>query len=404
MKNINRYLLLVLMLCCSFVKTVFAEELSFTMSASADKNDVVAGEEAIITVGLKSSSVITSCSFSIDNDSTLELVSKNGLNNWNFDSAGTTISDSSSDKVAYIEGKNIFNLKYKVNGKGKVTIKNIECSSSSDSEEGTSEIKGSFNDISVDFTVKDTSDDTTLSSLKVTGGTLAPEFSSNVYEYIVNLDNTKFSLELTSNNVNYQDKIVIYDTEGKKLDPNNITFKNDGGQGLMYIKIIINGNEDKPYELTAKYEQETLDNSLASLKINGKVIELKEGQTDYVIDVSSDVLEVNVEAILKDSNNFQFREGNEAGTFKISDGTTSIALIIVPKSQQSGAASKTYIIDIVKEGSSNNSSSSSSSSNNGNTSTNPSTGGISLTLMFLILISSLIGSIFLYQKKLESYK
>lgn len=404
MKNINRYLLLVLMLCCSFVKTVFAEELSFTMSASADKTEVVAGEEAVITVGLQSSSVITSCSFNIDNGSTLEFVSKNGLNNWNFDSVGTTISDSSSDKIAYEEGKNIFNLTYKVNGNGKVTIKNIECSSPSDSEEGTSEIKGSFNDISVDFTVKNTSDDTTLSSLKVTGGTLAPEFSSNVYEYIVTLDNTNFSLELTSNNVNYQDKIIVYDTEGKKLDPNNITFKNDGGQGLMYIKIIINGNEDKPYELTAKYEQETLDNSLASLKINGKVIELKDGKTDYVIDVSSDVMEVNVEAVLKDSDNFEFREGNEAGTFKISDGTTSIALIIVPKSSQSGAASKTYLIDIVKEGNHSSSPPSSSSSNNGNTNSNPSTGGISLVLMILILISSLIGSIFLYQKKLESYK
>lgn len=403
MKNINRYLLLILMLCCSFVKTVFAEELSFTMSASADRNEVVSGEEAIITVELKSSSVITSCSFNLENDNTLEFVSKNGLNNWIFDSDTMTISDSSADKIAYEEGKNIFNLKYKINGNGNVTIKNIECSYVSSNVEGTSDVKGSFQDIVVNFTVKNINDDTTLSSLKVNGGTLTSEFSPNVYQYQIELDNSNFSLELISNNVNYQDKIVVVDVNGNKLNPSNITFSNDGGQGYMYIKIIVNDNFDAPYELVARYEQVTLDNSLASLKINGKEIDLKDGKTDYVVNVSSDTMEVDVVAILSDSDNFEFREGNEDGIFKISNGTTSIALVIVPKSSQSGATSITYIIDIVKDGLPS-SSSSSSSSTWENPNTNPSTGGISLFLMILILISSLIGSIFLYQKKLESYK
>lgn len=400
MKNINRYLLLILMLCCSFVKTVFAEELPFTISATADRNEVVSGEEVTITVSLKSNSVITSCKNETVNDSTLEFISVNGLNNWYIDIDNKTGIDTSSDKIAYVDGKNIASFKYRVNGNGAVTLKNIECSYVSGEGEDATEIKGSFQDIVVNFTTKDISDDTTLSSLKVNGGTLTSEFSPNVYQYQIELDNSNFSLELVSNNVNYQDKISVVDVNGNKLNPSNITFSNDGGQGYMYIKIIVNDNFDAPYELVARYEQVTLDNSLASLKINGKEIDLKDGKTDYVINVSSDVTEVDVVAILNDSDNFEFREGNEDGIFKISDGTTSIALIIVPKSSQSGATSKTYIIDIVKDGLP----SSSSSSNWENPNTNPSTGGISLFLMMLILISSLIGSIFLYQKKIESYK
>lgn len=409
MKSKNRYLLLFLILFCSFVKNVFADELSFTISAVADRTEVVIGEEATITVGLKSSSIITSCSFALENDNTLDFVSKSGINNWNFDSdSSNVISNSSSENVAYEDGKNIFNLKYKINGDGKVTIKDIECKYTSNDGENETEIKGKIEDIVVNFTAKEAKDDTTLSGLKVTGGELIPEFVSSRFSYQIELDSPTFSLDIVANNSDYQDKIVVVDVNGNKLDPKNITFSNDGGQGYMYMKIIVNDDTSSPYELVAHYEQNTLDNSLSSLKINNEVVELKDGQTDYVIKVSQDVTEVNVQAILKDTTNFEFREGNEPGIFKIADGTTSIALVVIPKNSEIGATSKTYIIEIVKEGVPGNSSSSNNNSNNNNgnnnTTTNPSTGGVSMFLMAVILISSLIGSVILYQKNLEGYK
>lgn len=409
MKSKIFYMLLCLLMIFSFIKIIFAEELAFTMTANADNTEVVAGGEATITVSLKSDSAIANCLFTIETDSTLELVSKSGLNNWNFDSyegsGKDLISNSSLDNVAYTEGKNIFNLKYKVNGDGKVNIKNIKCVSTmaegTDEEGNNTEIEGSFQDITVSFTVKDTGEDTTLSNLAVTGGKLLSEFSSNRFSYQIELDSPNFSLDMTTSNTEFQDKIVVTDTNGNKLDPKNITFSNDGGQGYMYIKIVVNGNDSQSYQLAAHYGQE-LDNSLSSLKINGESVVLKTGQTDYTFNVGKDITEVNVIAELTDSENFQFREGNEPGIFKLSGGTTSIALMIVPKNSQIGASSKTYIIEIVKEGGTN--AGDSSYNDGGNVTTNPGTGEISVFIMSFILISSLVGSVILYIKTLKSYR
>lgn len=409
MKNKFCYILLGLLVNFSFVNSVFAEGLEFSMTATANNNEIVVGEQGTITVNLKSDSVISSCQFNVTGDTNLEFVSNSGLNNWNFgtDEGSTfTINNNSSDNVAYTDGKNIFNLVYQVNGNGKVTIKDIQCTSSTTGD-GGSDITGTTSDMEVSFTTKEVVDDTSLSSLTVTGGTLLTEFSPNTYEYMIELDDANFSINMTASNSEYQDKIVITNASGQTISPNNITYTNDGGQNFMRMTVTINGNTSKQYVLIAHYEQKELDNSLGSLKINGTEIKLSADKVDYTFTIGKNVNEVSVVAALKDSTNFQFREGNEPGIYQVSSGTTSIALMIVPKSSQTGAEAKTYYIDIIKEGTSNNNNNNgnnNNSSNNGNATTNPSTGNVSMFIMAIILISSLVGSIFLYQKNLESYK
>ena len=414
MKNKICYIMLWLLVSFSFVNYVFAEELTFTMTASSDNSEVVVGGETSISLNLKSDSVITSCQFKVNAASTLELVSKNGANNWNVDTENNdgslVIKNSSSDTAIYTEGKKIFTFTYKVNGDGKVTFSDIKCTSSQ-SGEGTAEITATHQNIETSLTAKSVSEDTSLSSLKVlSGGQLSPEFNSNDYEYTINLDSANFSIEMTASNAEYQDKIVVTDAEGKTLDPKNLVFKNDGNQGLMLITITVNENTSKQYSLVVHYEQKELDNTLSSLKINGSNITLKDDVFDYTFKVGKNVTQVEVEAILKDSTNFKFREGNEPGIFQISGGTTSIALIIVPKSSQSGALGQTYNIEIIKEGTSagnntgNNNNNNNNNDNAGNTTVNPSTGSISKFIIIIILVSSLVGSVYLYKKNLESYK
>lgn len=415
MKRKHIVMLLCLLLIFSFVNVVNAlDVLKFSVSANASSTNVTKGEKVTISVALKSDSAIANCTFSLSSDDTLEYVSMSGANGWNVGSGGMgangfILENSSTDNIPLSDGKTVMQIVYNVNGSGKITISTKDCASLM--EEGTdengnpTEISGSYEDVVVNIEAVEPKDDTTLSSLKVTGGELIPEFISNRFSYQIELDSSTFSLDIVANNSDYQDKIVVVDVNGNKLDSNSITYSNDGGQGYMYMKIIVNDDTSSPYELVAHYEQNTLDNSLSSLKINNEVVELKDGQTDYTIKVSKDVTEVNVQAILKDTTNFGFREGNEPGTFKIADGTTSIALVVVPNNSEIGATSKTYIIEIVREGVPGNSSSFNSNNNaNNNTTTNPSTGGVSMFLMAVILISSLIGSVILYQKNLEGYK
>lgn len=415
MKNKFCYIALSLLISFSFMDSVFADDFSFTMSASTNSDEVAVGGQGIITVDLKSSSAVGGCVFNVEADSTLKLESKNGLNNWNFDSStdgsGKYILENNlNEAVAYPGGKSIFNLIYTVNGSGSVTIKNIECVTAYPdgvNEKGEEvELKAIYSDIKVSFTTEKTSDDTTLSNVVVNGGTLSPSFSSNYQMYTIELDSPNFSLNLTTSNSAYQDKVVVTDSSGNILNASNMTFKDPSGQNLMPFTVTV--NDSTVYNFIAHYEEAGLDNSLKSLKVNDQVIGLQSGIFSYSVTLPSDVESIKVEAVLSDSNNFEFDGGGD-GNWTYSANDEVITLVIKPKDEQSGGTKMEYTILIEKESGTSTgptivlpSISSTSSSNNNIT--NPQTGNISMFIMAFILISSLIGSIFLYQKNMADYK
>lgn len=401
------YILLILVTCFSFVNNVFADGLEFSVSATADKTEVAKGNVVTIMVSLKSDEYINSCTFEQVADSTLELLptgddvdneEKGVLGVGTFGAMGTTtinVMDSAVSGKAPVDGMNILRLKYRVNGSGKVTIKTVECVT-------ISEKNGTYDELTVNINAIDLSEDTTLKSLSVTGGTLS-NFSSTSYTYSVPLESSNFSLKMEATNPDYQDDIVVTDSSGATLDPTNITYKTSSDQNLMLVFITVNNGTK--YELALKYENKDLDNSLSSLTVAGQKVELESGKYEYTVKVGKDVSNVKIEATLADSTNFQFADGNDPGTYSVSGSSTTIALIVEPKSSESGSQSVTYMIDIVKEGSSggNASSNKPSSNSGGNAVSNPQTGNISMFIMAIILVASLLGSVVLYQKNIEGY-
>lgn len=400
MKNKLSYIILGLLMSFSFVNSVFAEEL--TITADPSNKQVTKGDEVVVKLNLKSDASITSCIFKVEHDSNVSAVSKSGANGWNITQDGANgflLENSDISGNAPSDGKNVLELKYKVNGDGKITIKTDKCI------DGVTEKTFNHSDVVVNLTTIETTEDTSLSNISVTGGEMGPAFSKDVYSYAVKLNSPNFSLALTASNSDFQDKIVVIDENDNKLDPNSITYKDATGQGLMIVEISVNGG--KAYELGVSYTQEGLDNSLSSLKVGGKNITLETDKVDYEIEIDSSSFEV--EAVLKDNENFQFASSsNHTGTHNITD-ESHIVIKVEPKTSQTGATSKTYTILVKRKGGGTTTkpggtepSKPSSSSNVGS---NPGTGdSISMFVMLFVLVASLIGSIALYQKNLTSYK
>lgn len=426
MKNKLYYILLGVLLCFSCMGNVFAADLNFNVTATPDATEVVKGKEVSITLNLKSDSSIDMCQFQITSDSVLEYVSMSAANGWKI-GEGTiknfTLENDVNKTEPLTNGENALVLKYKVNGDGKVTIKTVECASVTDTNNASS---GTHNDVLVNLTAKEVSEDNTLSKLEVTGGTLLTPITTPTEnnQYIIILDSVKYGLKATASNSEYNNKIVFKDIDGNVVnDPSNLTFVSDGGQPQTRMTVTV--NDKMTYNLFIRYEQKELDNSLKSVTINGANLPLVKGQTDYEYTIGKDVTSFEVSAVLNDSTNFKFGDGsNFTGKITIKD-VAYVNIEVVPVNANSGATSQLYTITVTREGSLNNdkpsgddkpvvkppsggtsgsNNSGSNNSTNNNVNNNPTTGDISMFLMAIILISSLIGSIFLYQRNLESYK
>jgi len=405
-RNKVNYVLLVLVMCFIFVGDVFAADLDLTVTAVADKTVVSNGGEGKITLTVKSDSPVSSCFFNVSYDSTLEEISKTGINGWEIDKNGVGINGfivEGSLDGELSAGVDILELKYKVNGAGKVTIKTTECASSD-------EKSGSYEDIVVNFELEDLSDVTTLSSITVTNGVIT-NFTPENYSPFITLTNPVFGLGFTTTNPDYQDFVVVTDVDENNIsDFSNITYNDANGDGLMTLYVSVNNG--RKYELAIKYENRDLDGSLTSLKVNGKNINLVEGQYDYSVTVGKDVSSVIILAELADSENFQFAPGFAPTTHLLSNNVTTISLIVEPKDKSSGTKSSIYILEIIKEGTSSSQSSSkpttsvpsSKPNSSANATTNPQTGNIFMFVMVIVLLASLLGSVVLYKKNLEVNK
>lgn len=398
MKSKLYYILLCLLFVFSFVDKVFAEEnldFSVTSTVVGEKTSVPKESEVAIHLVLNSSENINSCTFDVETDSGIEVKSRSGMNNFNiqFDQSDNIVINR-SENTEFVSGKGVLELNLLVNDAGNITIKTISCSSL---EEGKT---GSYKDIVLSFDVEEGKKDTTLSDLSVIGGTLSSSFSSNVKSYSIQLESSNFSLKMTASNSEYQDKIKVKDTDGNVLDYNNILFKDNSGQALM--KLIISVNEVDEYTLFVSYKQKELDNSLATLKVDGKAVELSEGKYDYTIEVDKSIISVKIDATLVDSDNFKFSDSNGPTNFYTLYEKNTYPIIVEPKDSSTGAEQVVYTINIIKKGFSINDSNMGNINSN-NTGSNPSTGGISMAVMVLILFVSLICSIIIYQRNLENY-
>ena len=156
---------------------------------------------------------------------------------------------------------------------------------------------------------------------------------------------------MKATNPDYDDDIVVKDENGDTLNPSSITFKNISSN-LMPMTITVNGKTT--YSLVAHYEAKTedLDNSLASLKINGTNISLTGTTLSHT--VGSAVNKIKVEYTLKDSEKFEIDKdlsnlSGEEVTMN-EDGIAHVIIVVKPKDSTVGGTSKTYTITVKKEG------------------------------------------------------
>lgn len=396
-KNGFKYILLIFVVSFSFVSNVFADDISFSISTDDTSREVTKGNEDTIMVNIKSSSNgIKYCKFTIssDNNEKVEYVTANGSGNWNIEeyNAGIILLRNDNSETDLSSGVNILALKYKINDSGNVTIKS-ECSNE---KEG---IYQKVDDLVVEYTANKPEEDTTIKSILVNGSPLA-NFDSNVTEYGYHLDNPKFSLEIETNNSDYQDDVVVTTEKGDVLDPKSIEFNPTNDQG-KYMVINITVNNKTKYEISFAYEAPDLDGSLSSLKINGDVIRLEKDKVNYTYKLSDKATSIKVEALLVDEEHFIFDEGNSKFEYTYDRNTPSITISIKPKSSVVGVGSTLYTITIERDNVVVQQPSSSKPSSD--VSSNPQTGNISMFVMAIILISSLVGSVLLYKKNIENY-
>ena len=235
-----------------------------------------------------------------------------------------------------------------------------------------------------------------LKSLDISKGFIKDtSFTSSRQGYTVIIEGNTFGLSMTANNSS--DKIVVTDGKGNTInDVSNIKFDpNDSGLMLLYITVG-SGDTAFKYTLTVGKELEDEYNGyLSKLVIGGVTVDLVKGKTEYTVYLDN-INSYRVSAIVADPDNFKIEDDG------ISEGNGSwVNIKIVPKDSSSGAKSITYTIHVLKKGSSSGNTTNNSSDN---ASKSPQTGDISMFFMALILISSLVGSLYLYKKNLVDLK
>lgn len=406
------YMLLIFLMCFIYINRVFAFE--FSLSTVVSQNEIIKGEKGSIILKLTSDEVITSCEFKIESDAGIVYENISSAMGWQpkgslDDGFVVTNSDWSNDTPNNI---GIGQLNFVVNDSGNVVIKSIKCTSSEDN-------LYTYADLFVSFSAIDlTEEDTTLKSITVTNGVMEPaNIMGADINYNINLASSTFGLSIVANNDSFNDDIVVRNSDGQVIsDLNNISFSNKN-DNIMPLTVTVNGKTT--YSLFVTYVQKELDNSLASLTINGDSVLLQDSAClnnvcNYKYMVSKDVTEFIVAAMIKDNENFTFGTASNApGTFTIKD-YEYVHIEIVPKDSSIGAKSRTYVIEVMREGYNKEEEeevpeeeqkpTGSSGTGTGNVNNNVQTSDVPMMLMAFILVTSLLSSIVLYRKNLAGYK
>lgn len=391
MRNRLCYILIGILFSFSFINGVYADT---KVTLNTAETNVSEGTGVSIKVNVKSDVSLSSCLFQISKDDGIIFDSSAKSGGWEIDENGSssgTLVKSSSTSMDLSNGVNVLELKYTIDGSGIVKVKTLNCVNATTGEKITE-----IGDASITFTA---TKNTKLNRLHVGGGTLLSTFSSDEYEYNVRLSSPSFSISYTTSNANLNNKVVVKhgDNVIKKLD--NISFSGDN-QGTMIVTVTVDNTTT--YTLFLRYQKTGLDNTLKSVKINGKEIVLEKGKFDYEYTVGNDITSFIVEAELNDKDNFKFNSigGNipDSGKqeFNIYD-VVDVLIVIDPKDSSTGIAQLDYIITVKKSGAS-------KPKPKPNVDSNPGTGGLSMYMMLVVLFGSLIGSIVLYKKNLDGYK
>ena len=235
-----------------------------------------------------------------------------------------------------------------------------------------------------------------LKSLSVEGYNISPIFNSEQTGYMVTIKGDSFKINAVAANDN--EEVLIYNEEdiNTPLSANNIKFSPKDGAMAIIIKV---GTIEYNLVVTREIEQE-YDNTIKSITVGGKKIDLIAGKYDGYEVTLDDVKDYDIKIVLNDEDNFYVADATDGVISWQDEGV--IRIVIYPKDSSSGIETLTYWITVKKAGGSSTPSSSRPSSTGG-TMTNPQTGNISIFVITLVLIGSLILSLNLYKKNMNYY-
>ncbi len=286
---------------------------------------------------------------------------------------------------------NIGTLSIKVNdsfnGSAVITLKNVIYYNSTDSD--GKEVPNSSTTLTENISHY-------LKSLTVTNGTLSPNFDATKTGYVIALESaTTASFGINAVADNNSDTVVITNghTGTTITNPSNIAFETSGGNKSMLLKIVVGDAVEYTIAVSRPTPPVTSSGELASLTVGGKSISLVSGQTNYTVTLSS-ITSFQVNATLKDSENFEFQDLTFPTTWSSNANATSNVIRIVTRAKSDYSKTMEYNITVNKA-------SSSGGNNGGGVTTNPKTGGSAAIIMGIVLIISFGATIFFYKRNMS---
>ncbi|MCI8482202.1 MAG: cadherin-like beta sandwich domain-containing protein [Clostridia bacterium] len=188
-----------------------------------------------------------------------------------------------------------------------------------------------------------------LSSLKVSEGTLSPEFNFRTYQYTVNVGKEVESIKVTASAEHNKAKVSGTGTKTLKPGENkiNVTVKAEDGKSRTYTIVVNKPTEEEPQEVKVM---------LKSLVVKG-VIETEEGEEtlelpftpDFASDVFEyeilldealeDIIRLDIEAIGEQEDYTIDISGNE----EITEGENIVTITVKSKDGQNVATYKILV-------------------------------------------------------------
>lgn len=400
MKKFRILILITLMMFLPFK----VHALTGSIEVDCNPKNVAPGNEVKCVIKGTSDGEITSFEIPFELSENLTAVSFDTATGWEGSDINTNKIQSYASGDGFSGNFNIGTLTLKVNADapdGEESIKFINMSFFDDKD------TANITDKAISLTVKEQEEVSKgLTNLTVTnGGKLQPDFTTTNDQYRVVISSNTFGLTATPANSSDTVKFVNGSTN-EELNSSNITYNPVTGQNMMLIEIIVgSGSSETKYALVVSKEQTgeepTYDNTLKSLTVGGKTVELKSGVYDYTITLES-TRGYEVKSVLNDPENFTFDDksnGNGTGSGPV------YTIIVLPKDASKGT-SVTYTININTNSTPTPSTPNSNNKPTGggtNVNTNPNTGDIPAFLMAIVLVASLVVSIILYKRNMNSY-
>lgn len=393
--------LVYLLFICFFPLLVFAED-GMTVKIKCSPSNATYNDTVTCLITGGSNTLISSVEADINIQNSLTNISFTPSGSWTKDSTDGTnkIKVSSTDGVSG-NSFEIGSLSLKVKegatvGNSTITLSSIKFVTK-DSEENNLVNTSDTININNNGAVKG------LKKLSIVNGSLSTIFDTNKTSYSqIIVTSSNFKINATP--VNDSDKVKVYNEDKQELDPSNITWKSTSGTMVVYIDV---GTGDRlvTYTLVISHAKtNTFDNSLKSLTVGGKTVQIEKGKVEYNVKLDN-VTSYEVNAVVSDPDNFILDSMN--GVNGRWNDERTIIIVVTPIDDTSGAKSLNYKINVTGTNSSEpvnpKPSTPTTPTNPDRDITNPKTGVISGFVMLSILIISFIASIYLYRKNISGY-